>query len=125
MLRKMNKFQKFDENWLHQLALNFIKAEVWQDYGEEGTTPQILGAKVTVQIVEDNNDYGAGAEDFSNLGELLVIKVRKQAPEAYEKLTPFTSELVISGIEKAVLWGERSFKNQLSLVGKLSTPKND
>lgn len=54
-------------------------------------------------------------EDISNFGEQLIIKTRGVAPAAYAKLRPLNTEVIISDIERASVYGD--FKNQLSVIG--------
>lgn len=90
--------------------LVFIKALTWQEDGN------IFGSKVIVQIVEDKTEYPK--PEFTNFGEQLTIKVRRVTPDAYAKLRPFTTEVCIKDVEKAVVYGE--YQNQISIIGTVA-----
>lgn len=90
--------------------LVFIKSVLWKDEDE------ILGSKVVLQIVEDRTQYPK--PDISNFGEQLIIKVRDVSPDAYAKIKPFTTEVYVKDVEKAVVYGD--YRNQLSIIGTIA-----
>mgnify|MGYP001054213006 CR=1 FL=1 len=90
--------------------LVFIKALPWKE------DDNILGSKVTVQIIEDKTQYPK--PDTTNFGEQLTIKVRRVTPDAYAKLKPLTTEVYVKEVEKAVVYGE--YRNQLSIIGTVA-----
>jgi len=114
-LKALTKFQTFDmASFLKGKRLAYLKAESWSERDDEGAITNLLGSKVTVQIIEDATDYG---REVSNFGEQLVIKVRGTAPESYAKLKPLGTEVAIEDVEKAIIWGD--FRNQLSVIAKV------
>ena len=90
--------------------LVFIKSLLWKEEDE------VFGSKVVVQIVEDKTQYPK--PDISNFGEQLVVKIRNVSPDAYAKLKPFTTEVYVKDVEKAVVYGD--YRNQLSIIGTIA-----
>ena len=90
--------------------LVFIKAIPWKE------KERILGSRVVVQIVEDKTQYPK--PEVTNLGEQIIVKVRNVSPDAYAQLRPFTTEVCVKDVEKAVVYGE--FRNQLSIIGTVA-----
>ena len=90
--------------------LVFIKALVWKE------DDKIFGSKVIVQIVEDKTEYPK--PDMTNFGEQLTIKVRRVTPDTYAKLRPFSTEVYVKDVERAVVYGEH--RNQLSIIGTVA-----
>ena len=88
----------------------FVKATPWKD-GDE-----LVGSKVILQIVEDQTAYSK--KGISNFGEQLTIKVRQTPPEAFAQLKPLVTEVYVSNVERAVVYGE--YKNQLSVIGTIA-----
>lgn len=89
--------------------LVFVKASQWKE------DEKVLGSRVVVQIIEDKTQYPR--PEMTNFGEQFVVKVRNVSPDAYAKLRPFTTEVCVKDVEKAVVYGE--FRNQLSIIGKV------
>ena len=117
-LKGLGAFQYFSlEEFVKGKRLVFVKAEPWKEEVSD-VKYETVGSKVTVQIVEDKTEYSK--DDVSNFGEIMVVKVRGTLPEAY-KLKPLVTEVIISDIEKAVIWGANKIKNQLSIIAVIST----
>lgn len=70
-------------------------------------------------IARDDTDYGRS--DVTNFGESLTIKVRDLDPEVFEELIPMKSQLAITNVERATIYGE--FRNQLSLIAGVEIVK--
>ena len=110
-LKRLKEFQYFAlEDFLADKTLVFLKAEQWRE--GQGSDATIEGAKVVTQILEDKTEYAK--EDVSNFGEQITVKVRGMAPTAYSKLKPLNTEVVITDVEKASIFGD--FSNQLSVI---------
>ncbi len=110
-LKGLNAFQYFSlEDFLLGKCLVFVKASPWQE--GQGENAKLEGAKVSLQIVEDKTQYAK--EDITNFGELLTVKVRGVAPTAYHKLNPLNTEVTITDVERATVWGD--YRNELSIV---------
>lgn len=90
--------------------LVFIKALLWKE------DDNILGSRVTLQIIEDKTQYPR--PDITNFGEQIIIKVRNVTPDAYAQLRPFTTEVYVKDVEKAVVYGE--FRNMLAVIGTVA-----
>lgn len=88
----------------------FVKATPWKD-GDE-----LAGSKVVVQIIEDETAYPK--KDVSNFGEQLTVKVRGVAPSAFGQLRPLGTEVTITDVERATVYGD--YRNFLSIIGKIS-----
>jgi len=102
------------EGFLEGKSLCFVKALPWQN--GQGENAKLEGSKITLQIVEDKTQYAK--EDTTNFGELLTIKVRGVAPAAYSKWQPFDTEVTITDVERATVWGD--YKNELSIIAVVS-----
>lgn len=110
-MKGLSSFQNFDcKKFFAGKIFGFVKATPWIQEGEE------LGSKVTTQIVEDKTKYPQA--DIDNFGELLVVKVRGVAPAAFSEWAPFETEVVITDVEKAVVYGE--YRNQLSIIATVA-----
>lgn len=110
-LQALSAFLEFQLlSFLTGKRLVFVKALLWKE------DEKILGSKVVVQIVEDKTQYPK--PDITNFGEQFVVKVRNVSPDAYGKLRPFTTEVYVKDVEKAVVYGE--FRNQLSIIGTIA-----
>ena len=110
-LQALSTFLEFQlPAFLTGKRLVFIKALIWKE------DDNIFGSRVVVQIVEDKTQYPK--PDITNFGEQLVIKVRNVAPDAYAKFRPFTTEVYVKDVEKAVVYGE--YRNQISIVGTVA-----
>ena len=110
-LQGLSSFQKFDlESFLADKRLVYQKADPWVVDGQEA------GSKVTLLIMEDNTVYSK--PDINNSMEQLTVKVKSVAPSTYGKLKPLATEVQITDIEKAVLYGE--YRNQLSITASVS-----
>ena len=90
--------------------LAYLKASVWRDGDAE------LGSKVVTQIIEDSTQYTQPSVD--NFGEQLTIKVRGVTPPSFGQLRPLSTEVVVTEIERAVIYGD--YRNQLSIIGKIA-----
>ena len=107
----LNSFQCFSlEDFLIGKRLAYIKAVPWRE--GEGKAVQIEGSKVTLQVIEDKTNYHK--EDIDNFGEQFVVKVRGVAPAAFAKLRPLITEVAVTDIERASIYGD--FKNQISAI---------
>ena len=114
-LKGLSQFEKFDlEAFLQGKRIVFVKAAPWTK------EKSILGSSVIVQIFEDQTDYGKA--EVSNFGEQLAVKVRNITPEAFQRLTPLQTEVVIQNVEKASIFGE--FRNQLSITGMIAVKES-
>ena len=110
-LKGLPGFQRFDlEGFLEGKRLVYLKAIPWEKDGQE------VGSKVILQILEDNTIYQkAGTNNF---GEQMTIKVRDQAPSTYGKLKPLVTEVQVTDVERATLYGD--YRNQLSIIATVS-----
>lgn len=114
-LKGLNGFQYFSlEDFLIEKYLVFVKAAPWQE--GQGENAKLEGSKVILQIVEDKTQYAK--EDTTNFGELLTVKVRGVAPTAYNKLNPLNTEVTITEVERAIVWGD--YRNELSIIAVVS-----
>lgn len=112
-MKGLSGFMSFDhERFLGGKTFAHVKVAPWVEDGKD------LGSKVTVQIVEDKTKYSQ--EGVDNFGELVVVKVRNTAPSTFSKWVPFETEVAISNVERAVVYGE--YRNQLSIIAEV-TPK--
>lgn len=110
-LKGLSSFQRFDlEAFLKDKRIIYVKAEPWIEDEKE------VGSKVTVQIIEDNTVYPKA--EITNFGEQLIIKVKSVAPSDYGKLKSLATEVQVTDVEKAVLYGE--YRNQLSITASVS-----
>lgn len=111
----LNAFQYFDlEDFLAAKRLVFVKAAQWSE--GEGKDAKLEGSKVVVQIAEDKTKYGK--EGIDNFGEQFAVKVRGVAPSAYHNLKPLNTEVAITDVERASIYGD--WKNQLSIIAVIS-----
>lgn len=110
-LKGLSAFQYFNlEEFLRDKRLLFLKAIPWIEQGQE------MGSKAVLQIIEDRTPYKK--PDINNFGEQITVKVRSLAPNAFAKLKPLATEVVVTDIEKAALFGE--YRNQLSIIASVS-----
>jgi hypothetical protein len=113
-LKGLNAFNKLDlDAFLNGKRLVFVKAVPWNE--GEGDKQTIAGSKAILQIVEDKTPYFK--DDISNFGEQITVKVQGTSPTAYSKLRPLATEVVITDIQKATIFGD--FKNQISVIAKV------
>lgn len=111
MLKGLNSFVDFlVDDFLAGKRLVYIKAAPWK----EGDVT--LGSKVTVQIIEDNTAYAQS--NITNFGEQIVVKMREVSPSSFTKIKPFSTEIEIRDVERAVVYGE--YRNQLSIIGVIA-----
>lgn len=107
----LGTFTYFDlEDFLVGKRLVFVKALQWKE--GEGKDATVEGSKVSLQIIEDKTKYAK--DDVTNFGELLTVKVRGVAPSAYHNLKPLNTEVAITDVERATVWGD--YKNELSVI---------
>lgn len=105
-MRHLSSFLSFDyKAFFAAKRLLFIKAELWRD-GE-----LVVGSKVVTQIFEDKTEY---LKEGDNFGEQVVVKVRGVDPSSFGKLKPFSTEVTISEVERATVYGE--YRNSLSII---------
>ena len=113
-LRGLSYFERFDlDEFLRDKRLFYLKSTPWVEQGQE------VGSKVTVQILQDDTVYQR--PETNNFGEQLTIKVRNLAPSTYEKLKPLATEIMVTDVERAFLFGD--FRNQLSIIASVSVKK--
>lgn len=109
-MKHLSSFLSFDyKAFFEGKRLLFIKSEPWRD-GE-----LVVGAKVVAQIFEDKTDY---SKEGDNFGEQVVVKVRGVDPSSFAKLKPFSTEITISEVERASVFGD--YRNQLSIIGNVA-----
>jgi hypothetical protein len=109
-MKRLSEFMYFSlEDFLADKRLVYLKAAPWNE--GEGQAMSLEGSRVTVQIIEDNTQY---AKDVDNFGAQFIVKVRGMSPAAYGKWKPLQTEVVITDVEKATVWGE--FRNELSVI---------
>lgn len=109
-MKYLNSFLAFDHaGFFADKRLLFIKAEPWKD------SDLIVGTKAVLQIFEDKTEYPRDGGD--NFGEQVVVKVRGVDPSSFAKLKPFSTEVTISEVERATVFGE--YRNQLSIIGNI------
>lgn len=117
-LKNLNQFLVFNlEEFLREKNLLFVKALQWTETNDKTGQARVLGSKVVVQIWEDNTPYAK--PDTNNFGEQLTIKVRDLAPSAFEKWKPLSTEVFVTSVERASLYGDH--RNQLSIIASVST----
>lgn len=110
-MKGLKSFLYFDfERFLVGKRLVYLKATPWLEQGND------LGCKVTLQIVEDKTTYAH--ENIENYGEQLVVKVRNCSPAAFAKLRPLDTEVTITDVERATVYGD--FGQSLSIIAKIS-----
>lgn len=113
-LKGLNYYLFFDlDLFLEKKRLMFIKAFPWIEKERE------MGTKVILQILEDNTSYST--PEITNFGEQLTIKVRNTAPSAYSNLKPLTTEVLVTDVERATVFGE--YRNQLSIIATVAVKK--
>lgn len=106
-MKGLVQFSAFDcDSFFSDKRLVFVKAEVWRE------DDQIVGSKVTAQIVEDKTAYTK--EGTTNFGEQFIVKVRGVDPSSFAKLKPLVTEIAISDVERATVYGE--YRNSLSII---------
>jgi len=106
-LKTLSVHTHFDlDGYLEKMKVAFVKVEVWQDDDE------VLGTKVRIQVMEDKNHYKIPYT--TNYGEQLIIKVRNVPPESYQKFKSLVTEVEVTEVEKASIYGE--WRNQLSVI---------
>lgn len=111
----LSAFQFFDlEDFLAAKRLVFVKAAQWSE--GEGKDARLEGSKVVVQIAEDKTKYAK--EGIDNFGEQFTVKVRGAASSAYHNLKPLNTEVAITDVERATVWGD--YKNELSVIAVVS-----
>lgn len=114
-LKGLSQFNTFAlTDFLRGKRLLFVKASQWVDKKTEQATVQ--GSTVVVQIWEDNTVYSK--PDISNFGEQLTIKVQDVAPSAFDKWKPLSTEVRITNVIRASVFGE--YHNQLSIQASVS-----
>jgi hypothetical protein len=112
-LKGLSEFQKLDlQAFLKDKSLVYLKATQWDERNDKNEITGILGSKVVCQIMEDGTAYTKDGVD--NFGEQITVKVRGVAFNAYDNFTAMVTEVIITDVEKAVIWGD--FKNQLSVI---------
>lgn len=103
-MKRLNIFSHVDvETMVANMELKAMKSEILSDF----ETKKELGAKYTVLIWSDSNDYGTIG--VSNAGETFTVKVLGQKPKSIE--TPIDMELVNP---TGVIYGD--YRNQLSVT---------
>jgi len=110
-MKFLTAFSYFDlPAFLEGKRLLYIKSEPWRE------NDIVIGSRVTVQIFDDKTLYPK--ENVSNFGEQFVVKVRGTEPLAYKKLKPFSTEVTITDVEKATVYGE--YRNNLSVIATVT-----
>ena len=110
-LKGLGSFQFFSlENFLEGKRVVYLKAVPWNE--GEGKDARLEGAKVVLQILEDKTKYQK--EGIDNYGEQITVKVRGVPPATYHKLKPLSTEVIITDVEKASVYGE--YRNELSII---------
>lgn len=113
-MKFLNYFLRFDlTGFLLGKRLLYVKALPWVEEDQQ------KGSKVTVQIIEDKTVYPKA--DMNNFGEQFVVKVRSVAPETFKQFKPLGTEVYITNVERATVYGE--YKNNISVIGVVSTQK--
>lgn len=103
-MKRLNIFSHVDvETMVSNMELKAMKSEILSDF----ETKKELGAKYTVLIWSDSNDYGTTG--VSNAGETFTVKMLGQKPKPIE--TPIDIELVNP---TGVIYGD--YRNQLSVT---------
>lgn len=110
-LRGLPYFERFDlDEFLRDKRLFYVKTVPWLEQGQEA------GSKVTVQILQDDTVYQK--PEINNFGEQLTIKVPGLAPSSFETLKPLKTEIMVTDVERAFLFGD--YRNQLSIIASVS-----
>lgn len=103
-MKRLNVFSHVDvETMAANMELKAMKSEILSDF----ETKKELGAKYTVLIWSDSNDYGTIG--ISNAGETFTVKILGQKPKHIE--TPIDIELVSP---TGIIYGD--YRNQLSVT---------
>lgn len=106
-MKGLVQFLEFNcDRFFADKRLVFVKADLWQE------NEQIIGSKITGQIVDDKTAYTK--EGTTNFGEQFVVKVRGVDPSSFAKLKPLGTEIIISDVERATVYGE--YRNSLSII---------
>ena len=112
-LKGLSQFNMFDlDEFLREKRLLFVKALQWSDRSEQS---KAIGTKIVVQIWEDNTSYSNPAT--SNFGEQLIIKVRNLELSAFDKWKPLATEVIVTDIERATIYGD--YRNQLGIIASV------
>ena len=110
-MKELQTFLEFQvAKFFADKRLVWVKSVPWYEDGQE------LGSRVTVQIIEDNTAYSK--QDSDNFGEQIVVKMRGIVPAAFSKLKPLSTEVVITDVERAVVFGE--YREKLSMIAKVA-----
>jgi hypothetical protein len=108
----LTEFQEFAyTRFFEGKRFTFVRADTWSERGSDGSD-EALGSKVIAQIIEDKTAYNR--EGVDNFGALLTVKVRGHAPSAFQKFKPLQTEVIITDVERAVIWGE--YRNELAII---------
>ena len=110
------------DEFIEDKQLVFVKASSWQE--GEGKGKAIVGSKILIQILEDSTTYKK--EGVNNFGEQFTVKVRNVAPSAYQKFKPLQTQVTVTDVEKATVWGD--YRNQISVIATVKpveVSKND
>jgi hypothetical protein len=114
MLKYLSQFQEFSlDKFLAGKRIVFVKAIQWDERDADGNIVKMEGSKVLVQIIEDKTEYASNG-DMDNFGAQFTVKVRGTAPSAYQKLRPLQTEVILTDIERAVVWGD--YRNEISVI---------
>ncbi len=117
-LKNLSQFLEFNlEEFLREKNLLFVKALQWTETNDKTGQTKVLGSKVVVQIWEDHTPYIK--PDTNNFGEQMTIKVRDLVPSAFEKWKPLSTEVFVTNVERASVYGDH--RNQLSIIASVST----
>lgn len=109
-LKGLTGFQYFDlEEFLREKRLVFLKAIPWTE------DEHVLGSRVILQIMQDDTEYQKPGTN--NFGEQIAVKVRSLAPSDFSKLKPLTTEVVVTDVERASIYGE--YRNQLGIIASV------
>ncbi len=109
------EFNKFDhERFFKDKILYYLDAEELLDYN----TKEAQGSKVTATIVKDGTSYASGK---TNIGEKVVVKVLNVQPSVFAKFVPMETEVLITDVERCVVYGE--YNNQLSITANVKKAK--
>lgn len=105
-LKNLRQFIEFKhDDFFEKKKLYFLSARTLQNEN---------GVKVSLLILEDNTTY---ANNQTNLGEQITVKILNKSIENYSNFQPMTTVCKITNISKATVFGE--YQNQLSIVGNV------
>ena len=118
-LKRLNEFMTFDiARFMKGKTLAYMNATEWvkRDYVDGKVvdgSEKVMGTVVTVLIKEDNTEYAK--EDVNNLSAQFDVKVPGKKPSDYANMQMFLTDVMITEVQKANIWGKGQMKDELSI----------